>query len=118
MSRMTLIDVVDIPFGHAKLAIGRYPKGGAICVELDLIAEEECSWILSTNLVPYGAQLANDEFTVKSWSENEPLIAPLLATGFFEDTGRRIASGFAEAPVWRVKDPAYVPPVPESVAPA
>jgi hypothetical protein len=36
----------------------------------------------------------------------------MLATGLFEDTGRRVPSGHVVAPVWRIKDPANVPPVP------
>jgi hypothetical protein len=47
---------------------------------------------------------------VKAWSENEPLIAPLLATGLFEDTGRRTPTGYAVSPTWRIKDRQFVPP--------
>jgi hypothetical protein len=66
----------------------------------------------STNLVPYGASVAEDEFCVKTWSENEVLVAPMLATGLFEDTCRRVPSGYVVAPVWRIKDPANVPSAP------
>ena len=104
------IGSVDTPFWPARILVGRYPAGGALAV---LLSNEECppeSLVFSTNLVPSGAALAPDEFNVKSWSENEPLVAPLLATGLFEDTGRRVRSGFVESPIWRVKDPAHVPP--------
>ena len=58
------------------------------------------------------ASVAEDEFCVKTWSENEVLVAPMLATGLFEDAGRRVPSGHVVAPVWRIKDPANVPPIP------
>ena len=57
------------------------------------------------------ATLADDEFCVKAWSENEPLIAPLLAAGLFEDTGRRTPTGYAVSPTWRIKDRQFVPPL-------
>ena len=40
----------------------------------------------------------------------EPLIEPLLATGLFEDTGRRTPTGYAVSPTWRIKNPQFVPP--------
>lgn len=102
---------VRTPYGEAAIHVGRYPAGGAIAVELVLGPAPDESCVFSTNLVPYGARIADDEFTVKSWSENEPLVAPMLATGLFEDTGRRIPSGYVEAPVWRLKDATNVPPL-------
>jgi len=115
MPQSQFLGTVSTPYGDARIVIGRYPKGGAIAVQLLLGDDPDDGWTLSTNLVSYGARVATDEFTVKSWSENEPLIEPMLATGLFEDTGRRCPSGFVEAPVWRVKDPAHVPPVPAGV---
>lgn len=44
-----------------------------------------------------------DEVIVKAWGENEALRAPMLATGLFEDTGKRIETGFVEAEVWRMR---------------
>lgn len=108
---------VSTPYGGAAILVGRYPSsspvGGAIAIQL--VDDEDPSEPLatfSTNLVPFGAAVADDEFCVKTWSENEVLVAPMLATGLFEDTGRRVPSGYVVAPVWRIKDPAHVPPVP------
>ncbi|MDI9561611.1 MAG: hypothetical protein QM235_10565 [Pseudomonadota bacterium] len=61
--------------------------------------------------MPYGTltvnmpevQLADDEIIIKNWSENEWLASAALKSGLFEDTGRRIPTGFVEAPVWKVK---------------
>lgn len=105
------IGSLSTPYGDATIRISRYPSGGAFAVEVFLGPAPDDRWAFSTNLVPYGARVADDEFTVKSWSENEPLVEPMLATGLFEDTGRRVPSGFVEAPVWRLTDPKNVPPV-------
>ena len=104
---------IDTPYGSATILVGRYPAGGAIAVQLvasDELAEPLATF--STNLVPYGAQVSSDEFFAKTWSENEALVAPMLSSGLFEDTGKRVPSGYVVAPVWRVKDPAHVPPTP------
>ena len=43
--------------------------------------------------------------------ENRELAASMRASGLFEDTGARIATGRVQAAVWRIKDPAHVPPL-------
>jgi hypothetical protein len=48
-----------------------------------------------------GANLADGEVLVKTWSENDMLRQPMLDTGLFEDTGRRVPNGFVNAEVWR-----------------
>jgi len=113
MSQPTqFIGRVSTPYGPAVILVGRYPAGGAIAVQLvadGAIPEPMATF--STNLVPSGAEVESDEFNVKSWSENEALVQPLMATGLFEDTGKRVPSGYVVSPVWRLKDPANVPPV-------
>jgi hypothetical protein len=56
---------------------------------------------VATAAVP-GAVLRPDEITVRTWNENAPLRAPLLATGLFIDTGRREPTGYVQAKVWRL----------------
>lgn len=102
---------IDTPYGSATILVGRYPAGGAIAIQL--VDDDEPTQpmaMFSTNLVPCGAQVSCDEFCVKTWSENEVLVAPMLSTGLFEDTGKRVPSGYVVSPVWRIKDPAHVPP--------
>ena len=55
--------------------------------------------VLTTNLSdqPQG----EGEIFVKTWSENAVLREPILALGIFEDTGKRVPTGFVEAEVWR-----------------
>jgi hypothetical protein len=102
---------IDTPYGSAAILVGRYPAGGAIAIQLvgdDELMEPMTTF--STNLVACGARLSCDEFCVKTWSENEVFVAPMLSTGLFEDTGKRVPSGYVVSPVWRIKDPANVPP--------
>lgn len=102
---------VDTLFGAAQILLGRHPAGGAIWVQL-VSDDELCDPLgtFSANLVPYGAVIAHDEFSARVWSENEPLVEPMRATGLFEQTGRLTPSGHVMAPTWRIKDPANVPP--------
>lgn len=53
-----------------------------------------------TTCIP-GVELEEGEFLIKTWSENEPIAAAALASGLFEDTGRRVVCGETEAEVWR-----------------
>lgn len=92
--------MISTPFGQAEVKFGVYGNG-ALAVQL--ISEDgEPIGKLSVNLVEEAASLGEREFFAKTWSENEPLIAPALASGIFEDTGRRVRAGFCEAQVWKV----------------
>jgi hypothetical protein len=104
-----VIGTIESEFGDLEIRTTRYIKGGAIAVELVTMGPDaEPFMTLSVNS-PESA-LGPDEFWVKNWSENEPMIAPLLRSGLFEDTGIRADFGFAiGAPVWRILDPAHIP---------
>ena len=45
--------------------------------------------------------LENEEFIVKTWSENEPITNFLRNSEFFVDTGKRV--GFQRAEVWKIR---------------
>src|SRR4051794_22918393 len=105
------IGQVTTPFGEALIYVGRYPAGGAIAVQLVGADSGEPLGVFSTNLMPYGARVGGAEFCAKVWSENEPLVEPMLACGLFEDTGRVEPAGYVLAPVWRIRIPEHVPPV-------
>lgn len=77
-----------------------YVDGGGTAVVL--CDEDGPFTTLSVNATGTSEALPKDEFCVKLWSENEPLREPLLASGLFEDTGRRIPLGYAFAEVWRI----------------
>lgn len=44
------------------------------------------------------------EIIVKTYEENEHLRDQLLALGYFLDTGKRIAAGYAQMEIWRLTD--------------
>lgn len=63
-------------------------------------------WIdLTTNVRGASTYLEEGECIVKTWSENESYIKPLLESGWFEDTGKRVPTGFVEAQVWKILKP-------------
>jgi len=92
----------------ASINVGRYPSGGAIYVQLHCEDGEPLA-TFSTNLVPYGAKVNQDEFNVKVWGENEQFVEKMMATGLFEDTGRYAPTGNVDSPIWRMTAPAHVP---------
>lgn len=50
-------------------------------------------------------KLEEGEFFIKNWSENEELAPSVLKeTDLFEDTGKKVKTGFVEAPIWRWKE--------------
>lgn len=104
--------------------VGRYPRGGACYVQL-YVYEEVGSGVyhwaplltLSTNLIPLGqGALGPGEICVKVWSENEPFIEPILATGLFRRTGRTVSSGYVVAEIWEFCRTDHVPEVPRKLA--
>lgn len=76
-----------------------YENNGRICLQL---WDKEGPYATLTTNIPE-AELAPGEFLIKSWSENHAIAESALRSGLFEDTGRRVRTGFVEAPVWRFK---------------
>jgi hypothetical protein len=73
-------------------------KAGGIALQL---MDEEGPYATFTYCVP-GVVLGDGEFLAKTVSENESLRQPMLDTGLFVDTGRRVESGFVEIEVWKL----------------
>jgi len=46
--------------------------------------------------------LGPDEVCIKTWSENEPMLAFLVENGIVQDTGNRAPAGFAEAAICKL----------------
>jgi hypothetical protein len=61
---------------------------------------------------PYGKLTVNlpddpigpREIFVRTTEENEYLAKAAMKTGLFEDTGKKVQSGFIEVSVWKLKD--------------
>jgi len=97
---------------RVELLAGRYRHGGQTAIVPREAATGAPYATLSANLVASNAAIPANAFAVKDWGENAGLAPQLLATGLFADTGERIPSDFVEAPVWTIRDPAHVPPLP------
>lgn len=78
---------------------GRYAHGGALVVELFDEDDQEPYATLSVNVA--GAELQDNEFICKTYSENAGLLEHLLAAGVVEHTGRSSSIG----PICRLLQP-------------
>lgn len=79
-----------------------YVNGGGVAV---LLSDEEGPYAtLSANAMGVSSDLPDNEFCAKVWAENEHMRSPMLASGLFEDTGRRVPLGHAMAEVWRIPE--------------
>lgn len=47
----------------------------------------------------------DDEFLIKTWSENEKLAEAIFNQGWFEDTGKRAENGRVTVEFWKFKEP-------------
>lgn len=85
-----------------------YYANGRPSIELFAPMEMDGTYaVLSVNLPDQ--PLADDEFFAKTWGENQHIRKPMLECGFFEDTGKRVPTGFVEAEVWRFTKTKPVP---------
>jgi len=80
--------------------VQRYSNGRPALQLLTDDAEMEPFGMLTCNLP--GVPLEDNEVIIKNWSENEDIVKAALASGYFEDTGMRIHTGFVQAQIWRV----------------
>lgn len=99
---MDIIGHIHTNYGLATVRTSTYQHGGATAVLLECENGEPLA-TLSVNLE--GVKLGEGEFLAKTWSENEEIAKAALDSGLFEDTGRRVPTGWVEAQVWRFKAP-------------
>lgn len=99
---MDIIGHIQTNYGLATVLKSTYHHGGATAVVLECENGEPLA-TLSVNVE--GAKLGEGEFIAKTWSENEEIAKAALDSGLFEDTGRRVPTGWVEAQVWRLKAP-------------
>jgi hypothetical protein len=74
-------------------------KAGGIA--LQLLDSDGLPYTRFSECIP-GTPLADGEFLARTRAENESLRQPMLDTGLFVDTGRRVESGFIETEVWKM----------------
>jgi hypothetical protein len=83
-----------------RLCRSQYRDGGGIALKLVEDLTGEPFLFLTINLIGC-SDIEPGEFAIKDYSENEPYINDIFASGLFEDTGKRIGTGFVRSPVWR-----------------
>ena len=86
---------------RCKFITGTYSHGNRLAIEVVMCEDNSPFSTLTVNLPDQ--PLGQNEIFVKTWSENEELAKACLATGLFEDTGKRVPTGFVQAQVWRRK---------------
>ena len=69
---------------------------------ITIVDENEQPYSVLTINMP-NVQLESNEFIIKNYSENEGMADTVFATGWFEDTGKKVRAGFALVPIWRFK---------------
>lgn len=80
----------------------QYANNGRVAYLLQTTAGEP--WCDVTVNLPE-VQLGDGQFAVKTWGEQQMMREPLLSSGVFRDTGRRVPAGFAQAEVWTLATP-------------
>jgi len=99
------IGSIETNYGEAEILACHYGgPDGPTAVRLDL-TDGEIFGVLTVNLPDKEHLLGRGEVFVKTWSENAGWVAKVLATGLFEDTGKRVPTGFVEAQIWRFVTP-------------
>jgi hypothetical protein len=84
---------------EATLVVKQYANGR---LAIQAICDDGIPLATLTVNIP-AAKLKRDEIFVKTWAENAEFSKNMLATGLFDDTGRREPTGFVEAQVWKVR---------------
>jgi hypothetical protein len=97
-----VIGHIQTNFGLATVITSTYQHGGATAIVMEL-QDGEPLCTLSVNIE--GVKLPEGTFLAKTWSENAEIAKAALDSGLFEDTGKRVPTGFVEAQVWRFKEP-------------
>ncbi|HNS55596.1 MAG TPA: hypothetical protein PKO34_00965 [Smithellaceae bacterium] len=79
-----------------------YSEGGRLAIILVCDDDGQEYGTLTVNMpeVP----LEPDEIIVKRWSENVNMSEAALMSGLFQDTGKRVATGFVQAHIWRISE--------------
>lgn len=87
---------------EVEIVLGKYSDGKATAIQLITVSDYPEPFATLTCHIP-GVELADDEVMIKTWSENKLVAKAALESGLFEDTGKRISTGFVLAEIWRVK---------------
>ena len=87
-----------------ELTKSRYTDNNRLALILNHVDSGELWCVLTVNMP--NDSLEEGEFFVKTWSENADTTTALIEqTNLFENTGRIVPAGYANACVWKFKSP-------------
>ena len=78
----------------------RYSQGNGLAIQIE--SDYEPYTMLSVNIP--GVPLEDGEVIIKTWSENELIAEFLRGSEWFEDTGKRVQTGFVHAEIWKIRE--------------
>lgn len=82
-----------------KIDVKQYSNGRPA---LQLVDEDGLPYAKLTVNIPEVDQ-GEEELFIKDWAENEFLANAAITSGLFEDTGKKIKTGFCETAIWIIK---------------
>ena len=86
----------------AEVEFATYPYGQRMAIRLNSLIGEPLA-VASVNIE---GPIEPREIAIKDYSENEGMLAALIAAGIVEDTGVSVASGYVSIPIARLTDTA------------
>jgi hypothetical protein len=87
---------------EVEIHLGSYQNGRSTAIQLVTTGSFKEPFATLTCNIPC-VKLEADEVLIKGWSENEAVAQAALKTGWFEETGKIVPTGFAVAEIWRIK---------------
>lgn len=100
--------VATVPVGNYTLGVAPFAYGNPDApLGINLAVMEDGSVtepFADLTTAVRGAAVEQDELVVKTYNENDMLREPMLASGLFQDTGKRLQLPMSVAEVWRVTD--------------
>jgi len=101
---MNVMNVMEMEFDFGELGVTKLQKynytNGRTALALVNHKTYEPIAMLTVNL-PH-LFLKSDEMFIKTWSENKQIIDTICI--WFENTGRKVDTGFSEAEVWKIPE--------------
>lgn len=79
-----------------------YYEDRSTCIRL--VSEQDGSPIATLTVCIPGIKLNENEVLVKTWGENEGLAVKALTELGFQDTGKRVSTGFVQAEIWELPE--------------
>lgn len=85
-------------YPNSRIVEGNYQNGQTAIV----LWTEDGEPLATLSVCMVDETCEEDEFFVKTWAENERIANELRSHPLFEDTGRRVRTGFVTAEVWKM----------------